>query len=312
MHGSPARIDGSAGGTSMTYHFRSACSTLRRDPGHLPTRDRAVLRILNRSQAATAAQLGVVAYRDRHAAQVRLRRLWDLGYLERILLPPAQAPGGAPFAYRLSSACLKRLGYGRRPWRGPGYLPHTLDAVEAVCALVATSDPESDPERDPHVALWLPASIVGDALPAGPVADTVLVVNAGLGSGVLCLEIDEATQHVAPIRAKLHAYRRALANRPGWHLVFVVPTPARRTWLRRIARAQDVGSVSAWLVTMDDLRRGGIEARFVPIVGPTAPSTLRQVLTGPHPRRSATPVASLAWIELLGSGGGEDLTELLV
>lgn len=292
----------------MTYHFRSACPTLRRDPRHLPTRDRAVLRIINRSQAATAAQLAVLAYRDRHVAQVRLRRLWDLGYLERILLPPVQAPGGAPYAYRLSTACLERLGYGRRSWRGPGYLPHTLDAVEAVCALVDSSDPEGDP----HVALWLPESIVRDALPAGPVADTVLVVNAGPGSGILCLEIDEATQHVAPIRAKLHAYRHVLANRPGWHLVVVVPTPARKTWLRRIARAQDVGTVSAWLVTMDDLRRGGIEARLVPIVGPTAQSTLRQVLTGPDPRRSTTPVASRAWIELLGSGGGEDLTELLV
>ena len=106
MHGRYARIGRLACGTQMTYRFGSACSTLRRDPGHLPRRDRAVLRILNRSQAATAAQLAVVAYHDRHVAQVRLRRLWDLGYLERILLPPAHAPGGAPYAYRLSSACL--------------------------------------------------------------------------------------------------------------------------------------------------------------------------------------------------------------
>lgn len=290
----------------MTYRFHPACSTLRRDPGHLPRRDRAVLRILNRSQVATAAQLSVVAYHDRHVAQARLRRLWDLGYLERILLPPAHAPGGAPYAYRLSSACIHRLGYARRLWRGPGYLAHTLDAVEAVCALVASSDPETEP----LVTLWLPESIVDDGLLAGPSPDTIIVIDARTGSGVLCLEIDEATQHVAPIRDKLRAYRRALADRPGWHLVFVVPTAARQKWLRRIVRAEDVGSASAWAVTMDDLRRGGIDARLLSIVGSSTP-TLREVVADPRPRRSSTPVGSHAWLGLLGSGGGEETDALL-
>ena len=291
----------------MTYRFHSACSTLRRDPGHLPARERAVLRILNRSQAATAAQLATVAYHDRHVAQVRLRRLWDIGYLERILLPPARAPGGAPYAYRLSSACLRRLGYQRRLWRGPGYLAHTLDAVEAVRALVASSDPETQP----LVSLWLPESIVDTGLLAGPSPDTIVVMDAQTGSGVLCLEIDEATQHVAPIRDKLRAYRRALADRPGWHVVLVVPTAARRGWLRRIARAEDAGSASAWVIAMDDLRRGGIDARLLAIVGSSTP-TLREVLADPQPRRSATPVGSRAGLELLGSGGGEESRELLV
>ena len=292
----------------MTYRFRSACTTLRRDPGHLRVRDRAVLRILNRAEAATAAQLAVLAYGHRRLAQARLRQLWQWGYLERSTLPPTGPRGGAPYAYRLSSACLHRLGYQRRPWRGPGYLAHTLDAVEAVCALIASSDPETEP----LVALWLPESIVEDALPGGPVPDTVVVLSPDTGSGVVCLEIDEATQHVAPIRAKLRAYRRALADRPRWHVVFVVPTSARRTWLRRIARAQDTGSASAWVVTMDDLRQGGIDARLMPIVGLSAPPTLRQVLADPQPRQSATPVGSRAWLELLGSGGGEESSELLV
>jgi hypothetical protein len=301
-----ARIGRLACGTHMTYRFHSACSTLRRDPGHLPARDRAVLRILNRSQAATAAQLATAAYHDRYVAQVRLRRLWDLGYLERILLPPAHAPSGAPYAYRLSSACLRRLGYQRRLWRGPGYLAHTLDAVEAVCALVARSDPETEP----LVTLWLPESIVDDGLLTGPSPDTIVVMDADTGSGVLCLEVDEATQHVAPIRDKLRAYRRALADRPMWHLVFVVPTAARQTWLRRIARDEDVGSASAWVIHMDDLRRGGVDARLLPIVGSTT-STLREILADPRPRRSETPVGSRAWLELLGSGGGEEADALL-
>ena len=117
-------------------------------------------------------------------------------------------------------------------------------------------------------------------------------------------------QHVAPIRDKLRAYRRALADRPEWHLVFVVPTAARQTWLRRIARAEDVGSASAWTVTMDDLRRGGIDARLLPIVGSSTP-TLREVLADPQPRRSSTPVGSRAWLGLLGSGGGEQTDALL-
>ena len=158
----------------MTYRFRSACTTLRRDPGHLRVRDRAVLRILNRSEVATAAQLAVLAYGNRRLAQARLRQLWQMGYLERSTLPPTGPRGGAPYAYRLSSACLHRLGYRRNPWRGPGYLAHTLDAVEAVCALIRTNDPETEP----LVQLWLPESIVADALPDGPVPDTIVVLNA--------------------------------------------------------------------------------------------------------------------------------------
>lgn len=161
------------------------------------------------------------------------------------------------------------------------------------------------------MTLWLPESIVDDGLLAGPSPDTIVVTDADTGSGVLCLEVDEATQHVAPIRNKLRAYRRALADRPTWHLVFVVPTAARQNWLRRIARAEDVGSASAWAVTMDDLRRGGIDARLLPIVG-SSTTTLREILADPQPRRSATPVGSRAWLELLGSGGGEESSELFV
>jgi len=47
----------------MTYRFRAARTALARDPGHLPMRDRAVLRILNRTGAATVAQLTILAYR---------------------------------------------------------------------------------------------------------------------------------------------------------------------------------------------------------------------------------------------------------
>jgi Replication-relaxation len=291
----------------MTYRFRPACTTLRRDPGHLRLSDRAVLRILNRSEVATAAQLTVLAYGHRHVAQARLRQLWQLGYLDRATLPPIGPRGGAPYAYRLSSACLHRLGYRRTPWRGPGYLAHTLDAVEAVCSLIATSDPETEP----LVQLWLPESIVADALPNSPVPDTIVVLDAGSGSGVVCLEIDESTQHVAPIRDKLRAYRRAIGGRPGWHVLFVVPSSARRGWLRRIARGCDLGGLSLFVVTADDLHHRGPAAELASAAGPARTLPLWTLLSDGRPRRSATPVATRAWLELLGSGGGEERGELL-
>ena len=241
----------------MTYRFRPACTTLQRDPGHLRVRDRAVLRILNRAEAATAAQLAVLAYGNRRLAQARLRQLWQWGYLDRSTLPPTGPRGGAPYAYRLSSACLHRLGYRRSAWRGSGYLAHTLDAVEAVCSLIATSDPETEP----LVQLWLPESIVADALPDGPVPDTIVVLNAETGSGVVCLEIDESTQHLAPIRDKLRAYRRAIGGRPGWHALFVVPSGARHGWFRRVAQGCDLAGLSLLVVTADALHRHGCQRR---------------------------------------------------
>lgn len=184
----------------MTYRFRSATGTLQRDLGHLQPRDRAVLRILNRAGAATAAQLTTLAYGNRRVAQDRLSQLWRLGYLERIPVPTAA--GGPAYAYRPSAATLRRLGYRGNPWRGPGYLAHTLDAVEAVCALVRSGEGEPYPP----VQLWLPESIADGVLPDGILPDAICVVATTAGSGVICLEIDEATQHIALIRCGFRGF----------------------------------------------------------------------------------------------------------
>ena len=288
----------------MTYRFRAARTALARDPGHLPMRDRAILRILNRTGAATVAQLTILAYRNRRLAQARLRRLWEWGYLERTTLPPAGTRGGAPHAYRLAPAAARRLGYQRSPWRGPGYLAHTLDAVDAVCALVAATDPETDP----RVLLWLPESIAADVLPAGPLPDAVVVLAAAHGAVVLCLEIDEGNQHATPIRDKLRAYRRALDGRPGWHALFVVPTADRAAWLRRAALGLEPDPGSTWVTTLDELRQRGSEARVAPVAVTTAaPTTLAGLPAGP-PRASNAPVGTLRWLEVLGSGGAESTT----
>jgi Replication-relaxation len=283
----------------VTHGFRAAVAALRLDPGQLPIRDRAVLRILNRTRVATAPQLDALVYRSRRYAQIRLRRLWDLGYLERTGLPPPTGRGGAPYVYRLTPAAIARLGYAPRLWRGPGYIGHTLDAVEAVCALVRSSDPE----EQPTVLRWLTESIVVDVLPAGPAADTVVVIAADDGPATVCLEIDEGNQHLTAISDKLRAYRGALGGRPGWHVLFVVPTPDRAAWLRRAARGVRDGS--AWVTTLDELRGRGLGARLAPVPGPSAtPMVLGGLGAGPSPLAGPA-VGSRRWLELLGSGGAE-------
>jgi hypothetical protein len=137
------------------------------------------------------------------------------------------------------------------------------------------------------------------------------VLVTATGSGVVCLELDEATQHAAPIRAKLAAYRRSLAARPGWHALFVVPGAARAAWLRRVAAATDVGGISLWTVARDDLRLAGADAPITSLTGPAATSSLRGAMVDARPWRSRDPVGSLAWIELLGTGGGEDVRAVL-
>lgn len=291
----------------MTYPFRAVRATLARDPAHLRVRDRAVLRILNRAGAATSAHITVLAYGHRRLAQARLRQLWSWGLLERALLPPAGPRGGAPFAYRLSASCLRRLGYTRPRWRSPGYLEHTLDAVDAVCALVRTRDHDGQPA----VQLWLPELVAGDVLTAGPLPDAVVVVTGDEGSGVLCVEVDEATQHFAPIVGKLRAYRRALAGRAGWHALFVVPSDARRTWLRKAAASVALGGASVWTVTVDDLERAGVRTEITALAASSDPVELLTVLADQRPRLSPTPVGSEAWLDLLGTGGSEQRDDLL-
>ena len=150
---------------------------------------------------------------------------------------------------------------------------------------------------------WLPESIVLDVLPAGPAADAVVVIAADDGPATVCLEIDEGNQHLAPISDKLRAYRAALDGRPGWHVLFVVPTADRAAWLRRAARGVRHGS--AWVTTLDELRGRGLGARLAHVPGPSAmPMVLGGLAAGPAPLAGPA-VGSRRWLELLGSGGAE-------
>lgn len=267
----------------------------RLDLGLLDIRDRACLRLLRRIEVATPDQLAILIYPSRRTAFRHLRRLWQLGLLERAPLPPIR--GGIPVAYRLTRRGMNRLGYTDRRTGGLAHLTHALDTVTAVCALV------------PAVQLWLPESTAADAgiEPARP--DSLVVLQVGDRSAVLCLEMDEATEHAPQIKAKLAGYERPLVHLRGWHLVFVVPTEARLSWLRRVARS-DLGG-RAWGVVLGDLESDGLDAPVVPLSRSGRARALHSVTDDPRPRRSATPVGFDAWIELLGSGGGEELEEVL-
>ncbi len=277
----------------------------RLDLGLLDIRDRACLRLLRRVEVATPDQLAVLVYPSRRTAFRHLRRLWLLGLLERAPLPPHR--GGVPIVYRLTRRGMNRLGYADRRTGGLAHLRHALDTVAAVCTLARPVDCASGPVMP--VQLWLPESTAADADidPARP--DAIVVLQLDGGSAVLCLETDEATEHAPQIRAKLAAWERALAGRDGWHVLFVVPTTARLSWLRRVARPYlaDHG----WAVVLADLESDGIEGPVAPLARSGPVRRLRSLVSDPRLRVGSTPIGSDAWVELLGSGGGEELDEVL-
>lgn len=274
----------------------------RLDLGLLDVRDRACLRLLNRVEVATPSQLATLIYPSRRTSFRHLRRLWELGLVERAPILPIR--GGIPIAYRLSRRGMLRLGYADRRLGGIGHLRHQLDVVATVCALVRT-----EPDL---VQAWLPESIAADASVEVVRPDSVVVLQTVRGSGVLCLEIDEATEHAPQIRSKLAAYERVLLSRPGWQVMFVVPTNDRLAWLRRVGRPHAAGlGGRIWAVVLADLEASGIDAPVVAVGRAGESQSFRSLLDDPRARRCPTPVGSDAWVNLLGSGGGEDLDEAL-
>jgi hypothetical protein len=272
------------------------------DIGMLDVADRACLRLLNRVEVATPSQLAILVYPSPRTSFRHLRRLWRFGLVERAPILPIR--GGVPLAYRLSRRGMNRLGYTDRRSGGIGHLRHALDVIDSVGSLV-----QADPDL---VQAWLPESIAGDAgvEPARP--DSIVALQTSTGSGVLCLEIDEATEHAPQIRSKLPAYERVLPSRPGWHVLFVVPTTDRLAWLRRVGQGQAPAIRGrVWAVVLADLDASGIDAPAAPIGRAGERQPLGSILDDPRARRCPTPVASDAWVQLLGSGGGEDLDEAL-
>jgi hypothetical protein len=280
------------------------------DVGFLGTRDRAALRILNRADVATTAQLVTLVYHRRQTAQEHLSALYRAGWLERAVLPP-DTRGGAPLAFRLSPRARRRLGYGPLTRSRAGtQLRHSLNIVETVAAL--TRLVVELPDHHP-VQAWLTDSMTADAKLPHVYPDSVVTLQLGDRSGVLCLEIDQSTEHAPQIRDKLTRYEPALRSRLGWHVLFVVETAARAAWLARVAREPGYPGLAgrAWAIVLGDFKTAGVEAPAVAFEAHGGRTTLGAIVRDPRPRRCETPVGSDAWLELLGSGGGEDLAEAL-
>jgi len=205
---------------------------------------------------------------------------------------------------------MRRLGYDDERIGGFAHIRHALDGVEAVCALVRATRTEQVPTS---VELWLPELMAGDAglMPARP--DGVVVLQRGDCSAVVCLEIDESTEHGPQIRSKLDDWARVFAVRPELVLLFVVPTEGRLAWLRRNAGSGRRPALEgrSFGVVAGDLASAGLEARAVPIGWRGELVPVATLVVEPRVRRSGTPVGSAAWVELLGSGGGEDVDRVL-
>lgn len=292
----------------MTIRFQSVARPLPSDLRLLQVRDRALLRLINRGKAATTRQLAHLSRAHRRKVQERTRLLWLAGYLERTALP-APYRGGSPLAYRLSPTARRRLGYRDRRAAGISELQHRLDAVEAVSALSRPDGHTVHPAQ-----AWLTEPMARGQAGTRAQPDSVVVIQLASGSAVLCLEIDEATQHAPVIRGKLDAYREALDHRgSGWQLLFVVPSEARRSWLLRLARAEPwlAAWARGWVCELSLLSDHALDAPVWALGVTGAPRPLRSLVLDRLPRRCPTPVGSRAWLDLLGSGGGEDFSEAL-
>jgi len=257
---------------------------------------------------AVPDQLSTLVYSSRRTAYRHLARLASLDLVETV---PLQARrGGVPVAYRLTRKAMRRLGYDDERIGGFAHIRHALDGVEAVCALVRGARTEQVPTS---VELWLPESTAGDAdlQPARP--DGIVVLQRGDRSAVVCLEIDESTEHAPQIRSKLDDWARVFAVRPELLLLFVVPTEGRLAWLRRNAGAGRRPALEgrSFAVVAGDLDSAGFEAPVAPVGWRGERAPLATLIAEPRSRRSGTPVGSAAWVELLGSGGGEDVDRVL-
>ena len=253
-------------------------SAIEVDPDVLPVTDRACLRLLVRCGAATSINLAQHVYGQIRHTQRRLRRLHNAGLLERASVTDTP-PGRAEFAYRVGQIGHQRLGTRRSPAPAT-YVRHALDTVDAVCALNRSRDREHPP-----VQLWLTDAMTADVLGRFVRPDSIAVVTTDAGSAVLALEIDEGTEHMRMIRAKLAAYRRPLARRPSWHLIVVVPGIPRAEWMVRQAVAVNLGE-RAWVVTHADLARDSLDAVLRPLDPRHSPAPIGSPAPSPSPAPS--------------------------
>lgn len=295
----------SAAFRSGDVHSRS--HPRRVDLAALPARDRAVLRLLYRMEAATARQLTDLAYRRARKGQYRLQQLWRLRLTERTSVATDHA-GAPPYAHRLTYHVRQRLGYRTRRPQLSSRLRHLLDSHDVVCAL---AQPIPDAPDGPMQA-WLTAPMAGRVLGSAIEPDGVVILQLKKRSAVVCIELDEGTEHHPVIIDKLERYAAQLRDRGSWHLLLVVPGRDRLARVRRLARRPGLEMRGhAWVTLLADVRRRGLNADAHPAWSVDGPVALADLIDDQRDRSSAAPVASDAWLDLLATGGVEDFDRIL-
>jgi hypothetical protein len=144
--------------------------------------------------------------------------------------------------------------------------------------------------------------------------DSVVALQTPAGSSVLCLEIDEGTEHGPDIRAKLARHADGFRSRTGWHVVFVAGGRERVDFLARVAKRK--GGYAgvrgqARAIVLGELQAHGLSAIAAPLAVGGRRMALAALLIDLRPRRCSTPVATDPWLRVLGFGGGEDTDEAL-
>jgi len=295
----------------MNAAFRSSdllAHPHRSDIAALPTRDRAVLRLLYRMEAATVRQLTDLAYRRARKGQYRLQQLWQLRLTERTRVATDHA-GAPPYVHRLTYRVRQRLGYRTPQPQITSRLRHLLDSHDVVCSL---AQPTSHAPDGPMQA-WLTAPMAAKVFGGRVEPDGVVVLQLREQSAVLCIELDEGTEHHPVIIDKLERYAAQLRNRSGWHLLFVVPGRERLMRIQRLARRPGLAMLRghAWVTLLADVRRRGLTAETYPAWSTDAPIPMATLIDDERDRGSAAPVGSDEWLTMLATGGVEDFDRLL-
>ncbi|MDQ3689605.1 MAG: replication-relaxation family protein [Chloroflexota bacterium] len=243
---------------------------------------------------------------ERRLLAERLQQLYRLRLTERVPVATDHR-GTPPYAHRLTYHVRQRLGYRTDRPQLSSRLRHLLDSHDVVCAL---AQPIPDAPHGPMQA-WLTAPMAGRILGNAVEPDGVVILQLRARSAVVCIELDEGTEHHPVIIDKLERYVAQLRDRNGWHLLFVVP--GRDRW--SACDAWPCGRASqcagAWIALQADVRRRGLNADAYPAWSVQAPVALADLIDDHRDRSSAAPVASGAWLDLLATGGVEDFDRLL-
>ncbi len=160
---------------------------------------------------------------------------------------------------------------------------------------------------------WLTAPMAAKVFGGRVEPDGVVVLQLREQSAVVCIELDEGTEHHPVIIHKLERYATQLGNRAGWHLLFVVPGRERLMRIRRLARRPALARLHghAWVALLADVRRRGLATNTYPAWSTDGPIALAMLVDDERDRRSDAPVGSDAWLAMLATGGVEDFDRLL-